>query len=169
MINTFVRPVAVLAVFIVFLLGPATADPSPVGKYKDWRVYVERQGSERICFATTKATDEAPREAKHGEVWFYVTRRSSNSSTSSASLKVGYPLREDLPPSARIGRTTWTLYAAGPEAFVHDEDERSVLRALKRGSELRVEAISQRDTPVAYHFSLAGSSAAIDKAAAVCR
>ena len=168
MIYSVLKHAAVFAVFITFLPIAAQADPSFVGKYKDWRVYTDQQGGEKTCYATTKATDEAPREAKHGEVWFFVTRRNGVASAN-ASMRVGYPLRPDLPPSARIGRTTWTLYAAGPEAFVHDQDESSVLRALKRGSELRVEAISHRDTPVAYHFSLAGSSAAIDKAAAVCR
>ena len=48
------------------------------------------------------------------------------------------------------------------------EDARLV-RQLKRGSELRVEATSARNTRVTYHFSLAGSSAAIDRAASTCR
>lgn len=155
--------------FITFLAADAFADPTAVAAYKDWRVYTDTDNGERVCYATTQATDKAPRDADHGEVWFYVTKWARSGASAHPSLKVGYTLRNDLPPEARIGRTTWTLYSVGPEAFVHDNDENAVLSALKRGSELRVEAISARDTRVAYHFSLAGSSAAIDKAAAVCR
>lgn len=158
-----------LLLFITFLGLEAFAEPTAVARYKDWRVYVDTDNGERVCFATTQATDMAPRDAKHGDVWFYVTKWARSGSTAHSSLKVGYELRPDLPPAARIGRASWNLYSAGPEAFVHDSDERAVLNALKRGSELRVEAVSARDTPVAYHFSLAGSSAAIDKANAVCR
>ena len=82
---------------------------------------------------------------------------------------MGYELRKDLAPSARVGRSSWTLFSAGKEAFARDEDDPAIVRSLKRGSELRIEAVSLRDTQVAYHFSLAGSSSAIDRAAAACR
>lgn len=160
---------SILLGFIAFFALGSVAEPTAVGQYKDWRVYVDTDNGEKVCFATTKATDMAPRSANHGDVWFYVTKWARSGTAAHPSLKVGYDLRSDLPPEARIGRATWTLYSAGPEAFVHDNDETSVLSALKRGSELRVEAVSSRDTPVAYHFSLAGSSAAIDKARSVCR
>ena len=71
--------------------------------------------------------------------------------------------------AARIGRSDWTLFGVGREAFAQDSDDARLVRQLKRGSELRVEATSARNTRVTYHFSLAGSSAAIDRAAAVCR
>ena len=58
-----------------------------------------------------------------------------------------------------------TLYYA----FAQDNDDARLVRQLKRGSELRVEATSSRNTRVTYHFSLKGSSAAIDRAASTCR
>jgi len=85
------------------------------------------------------------------------------------SLKVGFELRADLPGKARIGRSHWSLFGVGREAFAQDGDDPKLVRQLKRGRELRIEATSQRNTRVTYHFSLSGSSAAIDRAASACR
>lgn len=148
---------------------PALGTPTAIGRFKDWTVFTDTSDGEAVCYAATEATDKAPKSSRHGDVWFYVTSWKSGRIKAQPSLKVGYDLRQDLPASARIGRATWSLFSAGNEAFAHDKDDASVLRALKRGSELRIEAISERNTQVAYHFSLAGSSAAIDQAAAACR
>ena len=61
------------------------------------------------------------------------------------------------------------MYVAGPEAFVDDDKENALIAALKKGSELRVEAASVKDARTAYHFSLKGSREAIDKARSLCR
>ena len=147
----------------------AMADPSVVRQYSDWVVFTENVGGEKMCYAATAATDKAPRSADHGDVWFYVSNWQSGKARNQPSLKVGYELRGDLPGKARIGRSDWTLFGVGREAFAQDSDDARLVRQLKRGSELRVEATSARNTRVTYHFSLAGSSAAIDRAAAVCR
>ncbi|MEL7129827.1 MAG: invasion associated locus B family protein [Pseudomonadota bacterium] len=153
----------------VGLGAEAFANPTAIARFKDWTVFTSQVDGEQVCYAATEATDRAPAAADHGDVWFYVTSWKSGRARSQPSLKVGYELRADLPPSARIGRSGWTLFAAGNEAFAADEDDPQLVRALKRGAELRIEAVSKRDTQVAYHFSLAGSSAAIDRASASCR
>lgn len=151
------------------LAGSALAAPSAIGRYNDWTVYEDTTGGTRICFAATEATDKAPKSASHGDVWFYVTNWANGAARGQPSLKVGYELRPDLPAKARVGRSVWPMFNNQNEAFAEDEDDPRIVRALKRGSELRVEAVSARNTAVAYHFSLRGSSNAIDRAAAACR
>lgn len=158
-----------LAMASVCLAGAAVAAPSAIGRYNDWTVYEDTVGGARICFAATEATDKAPRAASHGDVWFYVTNWANGAARSQPSLKVGYELRADLPAKARIGRSVWNMFNNRNEAFAEDEDDPRIVRALKRGSELRVEAVSARNTAVAYHFSLRGSARAIDRAAEACR
>lgn len=147
----------------------ASASPSVVRQYSDWVVFTESVGGERLCYAATQATDKAPKSADHGDVWFYVSNWQSGKARNQPSLKVGYELRGDLPGKAKIGRSDWTLFGVGREAFAQDSDDAPLVRQLKRGSELRVEATSSRNTRVTYHFSLKGSSAAIDRAASTCR
>lgn len=165
---SIVRMTALLLGMCLFC-ADALAAPEAIARFKDWAVFTNEVDGDRVCYAATEATDKAPAGADHGEVWFYVTNWRSGRAKGQPSLKVGYELRPDLSPSARVGRSSWTLFSAGNEAFARDQDDPRLVRALKRGSELRVEAVSKRDTQVAYHFSLAGSTAAIDRAAAICR
>lgn len=158
-----------IAAAVFMLAFDAIAAPTAVARIKDWVVFTDQVEGDTVCYAATEATDKAPASADHGDVWFYVTNWKSGRAKSQPSLKVGYELRKDLAPSARVGRSRWTLFASGNEAFARDEDDPRIVRNLKSGSELRVEAVSTRDTQVAYHFSLAGSSNAIDRAAAACR
>ncbi|MEM0985785.1 MAG: hypothetical protein AAGJ32_06030 [Pseudomonadota bacterium] len=148
---------------------PAAAAPQAVAQYKDWQVFIQSHQGETLCFAATQATDKAPRSADHGDVWFYVTQSKSGRARNQPSLRVGYDLREDLPSKARVGRSAWSLFNVGNEAFADDSDDSRIVRALERGSELRVEGVSARDTAVAYHFSLSGSANAIRKARESCR
>jgi hypothetical protein len=147
----------------------ASASPTAIGRYKDWSVFTDTANGETICYAATQATDKAPRSADHGDVWFYVTNWKSGRARNQPSLKVGYELREDLAPKASVGRSSWTLFGVGREAFADDSDDARIVSALRKGRELRVEAVSKRNTQVAYHFSLSGSAAAIDKASETCR
>ncbi|MEZ5939391.1 MAG: hypothetical protein R3C52_14430 [Hyphomonadaceae bacterium] len=148
--------------------GRAEAEVQAIGRYKDWRVYTEKVGKDLICFAAVDASDKAPKAVDHGDVTFYIATWKSGSAVNQPSLRVGYDLRTDIPPEARIGRSRFRMFAAGPEAFVEDSRERSLVDAIKKGSELKVEAAG-KDARTAYHFSLSGSSDAIDKARALCR
>lgn len=151
------------------MAGAANAAPTALGQYKDWKVFTDTVGGETMCYAATPATDKAPKAAEHGDVWFYVASSRSGKARSQPSLRVGYELRADLPGKAMIGRASYTMFGMGSEAFAQDRDDPLLVRALKSGRELRVEATSERNTRVTYHFSLSGSSAAIDRAAAACR
>lgn len=158
-----------LAGLTAALALPVMADASAIANYNDWTVFSDSSAGETVCYAATQATDKAPKAADHGDVWFYVTNWRSGRASNQPSIKVGYDLREDVPPKARIGRSTYSLFSVGREAFADDSDDARIVGALKKGSELRIEAVSARNTKVSYHFSLKGSSKAIEKAAASCR
>ena len=163
------RRLSLLLIAALLAAPLASAEPVAIGRYKNWSVFTDTAGGEKICYAATPATDKAPKTADHGEVWFYVTNWKSGRAHNQPSLKVGFPLREDMAPKAQIGRSSWNLFAVDREAFADDADDPRIVAGLKKGSELRVQAVSARNTQVAYHFSLSGSAAAIDKAAATCR
>lgn len=163
------KSIAAIGVAALALAAPALAAPTAVAQYKDWQVFTHDVGGETVCYAATNATDKAPREADHGEVTFFVTSWETGRARNQPSLRVGYELREDMPSKARVGRSAWNLFNVGSEAFADDEDDPRLVRAIERGSELRVEGVSARGTAVAYHFSLAGSSNAISRAERACR
>ncbi len=147
----------------------AAADSKAIGRYNDWRVYTEGEGRNLVCFAAVEANDKAPKSVNHGEVVFYVAAWKSGASSSQASLRVGYTLRSDIAPTAIVGRDRFAMFASGEEAFVKDNRDSTLVEALKKGQELRVEAASVKDARTAYHFSLKGSREAIEKARSLCR
>jgi hypothetical protein len=154
---------------LLILAPAASAQSKAIGRFSDWRVYTEGEGRAMICFATVEASDKAPKSTEHGEVVFYVTAWKSGAASNQPSLRVGYTLRSDIAPAAIIGRERFPMYAAGPEAFVKGNRDSALVEAMKKGSELRVEAASVKDARTAYHFSLKGSREAIDKARTLCR
>ncbi len=157
----------VIAVLLSVLTIPAAQAYDYVGAYSDWSVFRDTVNGEPVCYAVTRAEDKAPKSVEHGDVVFFVSYfRSSNLPQS--SLRVSYDLREDLKAKAVVSGRSWSLYSVRNEAFADNDNEQSIEQALRRGSTLRVEATSTRNTNVAYHFSLSGSANAIDKARSLC-
>lgn len=161
----------ILHVLVLAALLPmgAGAAPKAVGKFKSWSVYTDTRDGETVCYAATTATQKSPRSADHGDVWYYVTYWKSGGSPAQPSLKVGYELKPERAPKTMVGRSSWTMFAVGREGFADDADDPRIIDALRKGSDLKVEAVSARGTSVSYTFSLSGSAAAIDGAGAACK
>ena len=149
--------------------GSALADLEAHGRFRDWAVFTETRGEDLVCFAATEASSKTPASANHGQVWYYVTSWKSGQARNQPSLKVGYTIQSASAPRLSIGRSSWTKFAAGSEAFADDSDDPRIVDAIRRGASMSVSAVSARGTNVSYRFSLSGSADAIDKAAELCR
>ncbi len=168
---TPLRRILQLALVIapVLAAAPAFAEPTAVGRFKDWAVFTETVSGDLICYAATEATSKTPTKANHGAVWYYVTSWKSGKAKAQPSIKVGFDFKEGSSPKAKVGRSSWTLFPAGSEAFAEDADDPAIVSALRSGANLVVEGSSARGTKVSYKFSLSGSAAASDKAAEACK
>jgi hypothetical protein len=149
--------------------APAHAERQALGRFKDWVVFTDTVGGQDLCYAATEATSKSPSSANHGAVWYYVTTWKSGAATAQPSVRVGYDFREGSSPKTRIGRSSWTLFTSGREAFAEDADDKAIVEALRKGANLSFEGTSARGTSVSYKFSLSGSAAAIDKSIEACR
>ena len=142
------KTLTVLTLVAALAVPMASASPSAIGRYKDWSVFTDTANGETICYAATQATDKAPRAAGFpiGDIEPHIAMigRARNQ----PSLKVGFDLREDLAPKASVGRSSWAMFGVGREAFADDSDDSRIVSALRKGSELRIEAVSQRNTQV---------------------
>ncbi|MFN7163315.1 MAG: invasion associated locus B family protein [Hyphomonas sp.] len=153
----------------LLLAGTAIAEPTAVGRFKDWAVFTDTVEGDLICYAATEAETKTPAKVNHGAVWYYVTSWKSGKAKSQPSIKVGFDFKSGSSPKAKVGRSTWTLFPAGREAFAEDADDSAIVEALRKGANLVIEGTSARGTNVSYKFSLSGSATAIDKAAEACR
>lgn len=162
------RPLA-LVILAGLVAGAAAAEPSAVGRFKDWAVFTEEKGGDLLCYAATEASSKSPASVTHGAVWYYVTSWKSGQARNQPSFRVTYDLKTDRAPKTTIGRSSWQMFAVGGEAFAEDADDPRIVDALKKGSSLTVSGQSARGTNVTYRFSLSGSADAIAKAEEACR
>ncbi len=161
----------ILALLVNLFGVAAFADDAPKieATFKDWTVLTRVVDGDLLCYVRSFALDKAPRNVNHGDVAFFVGTWRSGLADHQPSLMTGYPLRSKTPPKAKVGNTKVTMFGAANEAFIESEkDERRLVRAMRKGSRLRIEAMSARGTATAYEFSLSGITAALRKADGLC-
>jgi len=160
------------AIAIVALLIPSLAhatEPKLVGTFSEWKVYSKTDGGETICYALAEPKSKAPKNVRHGNIYFMVANWKSGAAIEQPSLLTGYSLKISSPPAARVGGAKFPMYVAQNEGFIMaNKDERKLVKAMRAGSNMRISAVSQRGTATNYEFSLKGVTAALKKAKSVC-
>ncbi|MBB4658092.1 invasion associated locus B family protein [Parvularcula dongshanensis] len=162
--------IALSTALSVALPQGASATPEQIATYRDWFVYVNEVGDDKICYAVTTPKEKEPSSVRHGDVYVMVASWASGAASEQPSFMAGYPLRESPDPQIRIGSDRWDLFPSGNEGFVEASDEeRRLVAAMRRGTDMRLSAMSERGTATEYSFSLLGVSAALDRASKACR
>lgn len=163
------------ALFSVLALACAPSamaqDAAPVfqGAHSDWRVFTRGEGDARVCYALATPREALPRNVDHGDVFFLVASWANGDASEQPSFKAGYALRPDSPPQARVGSDRFAMFVADQEGFIEaPRDEDRLVDAMRRGSSMRIEAMSDRGTATVYEFSLSGITAALRDAAQRC-
>ncbi len=160
---------ASLSALVALSATAAFAQPEQVATYRDWIVYKAEVNGDTICYAATTAEDMDPPTLDHGDVFFLVASWSSGAANQQPSFMTGYSLRERPEPVIRIGSDKWDMYISGRESFVEsDTDEGRLVNAMRRGTDMRVSAMSERGNATEYTFSLLGVSNALDRASDEC-
>lgn len=150
---------------------PAHAsEPKLVGTYGQWAAYTRADDREKVCYVLAEPSKKTPSSVKHGDIFFMVSNWNSGSATEQPSFVAGYPLKISSPPTAIVGSSRTRMYVSQNEGFIKDNsDERSLVKRMRAGANMRVSAVSHRGTAVSYEFSLKGVTAALAKAKASCR
>lgn len=144
-------------------------EPRAVATYKDWSVFVRDIDNDKICFAAAEASDKSPKSVNHGDVFFLVATWKSGAASEQPSLMTGYAIDQKPEPNIRIGSDKWEMYSSENEAFIEvGDEEQRLLRAMRRGADMRISAVSTRGTATSYIVSLRGVTAALDRVKREC-
>lgn len=150
--------------------GPAAAEPQALATFKDWSVFAQDAGTDRICFAAAEASDKSPKTVNHGDIFFLVSTWKSGAATNQPSFRVGYNLQAAPAPTIRIGSEKWDMYVSENEAFIESAAaEQSLVNAMRKGADMKISAMSNRGTATSYVVSLSGISAALDRVKEACK
>lgn len=148
----------------------AQEQPTTVATYNDWSVFTREINGDKICFAATEAADKSPKSVNHGDIFFLVASWKSGAAKEQPSLMTGYSLNAKPEPVLRVGSDKWEMYTSENEAFIEaGDEEQRLVRAMKRGADMRVSAVSKRGTATSYIISLRGITAALERVERECR
>ncbi len=161
----------IIAAFLVIAVpGQAMADPTLLGRFGDWSVYSRFEGSQKICYTMADAKTKAPSSVRHGDIRFLIASWKKGEPVEQPSFFADFSLRDSRDPSISISGSEFDMYVDRNEAFIAEySDERDLVRKMRAGDTMKLEATSSRGTNVTYSFSLRGISAALDKAASACQ
>jgi invasion protein IalB len=166
----FITSLLFIPVLTIPNMASAESAAKLEGVFTDWTVYSRSEGGEKICYALAKPTTKTPSTVKHGDIYFMVSNWKSGAAKEQPSLLTGYTLKSEIPPSARVDRNQIPMFSAENEAFVESTtDEQKLVKAMRKGSTMRVDAMSARGTQTSYEFSLSGITAALGKAKSSCQ
>ena len=145
-------------------------EPTFVEQSRDWDVFTTTIEGGQACFIVSKPRSYDPMpESRHGDVFFYLTRRPAAGVVAEPLIQVGYSFAEGSQVTATVGTTNFTFLTQGPRAFLNNPaDGPNLLSAMRAGSDLRVTGTSSRGTNVTYTFSLSGVTAGTNRTAQDC-
>ena len=164
------RPIAVPALAALVAPSLAAAEPQALASFRDWSVFVREVDGDRICFAATEAKAKQPTSVNHGDVFFLIATWKSGAATNQPSFMTGYSLKEAPAPVVTVGTQKFPMYASDNEGFIEAaKDEQALIAAMRKGSDMRITAVSGRGTQTSYRMSLQGLSAALDRVRDACK
>ncbi|MEG9861539.1 MAG: invasion associated locus B family protein [Parvularculales bacterium] len=167
------------ATFLVFgfMISPVAAEPELVNTFQDWKVYVDGEAGNKICYALSEPIDMRPARVNRGEVALMVANRPAEGVRNEVSVRAGYIYKKTSRPYASVGNKSYQLFTGvrdGGErahwAWVQDlKVEKNLITAMKKGSSLTVKGTSSRGTLTTDRYSLSGISRAIAAIDDACR
>ena len=160
---------AILAAGTSAVLGQG-ANPSLVGQYGDWGVYVSQGQKARVCFALTQPKERLPANLNRDPGYLFISTRPADNVRNEFSVLVGFNMKEDADPSVTIGNDTFALYARQNGAWIRNiAEEARLIDALRKGRDLSMKSTSARGNQPTDRYSLSGIAQARERVAQECR
>jgi len=172
-----IHAVALLPVFLaIFCCAAAAAEEKPtlLGNFRDWHVYSVGAGIDRLCYALSQPKEETPKNLKRGAASFLISSWPGRKVKNEPSVVPGYQYKVGSKTQVQVGSDKFDLFikndGANGGAWLEDPaDEKRLIEALKRGSDMIVTGASSRGPLTRDTYSLAGISAALDKVDGSCK
>jgi hypothetical protein len=162
-----------LALCMSAAAGPVHAQggsPSLVGQFGDWGVYVGGGQSGKVCFALSQPRERLPAGLNRDPAYIFISTRPGDNVRNEFSALLGFPLKEDADPSAKIGNDSFALYARQAGAWIRNvAEEARLIDAMRKGADLEMRSTSSRGNVTTDRYSLSGISQALDRVTQECR
>jgi len=147
-------------------------EPTLLGQYADWGAYTAAPEGGKVCFALgkPKSSTTNPANRKRDPAYIFISTRPAEKVKNEISVIIGYQFRQDSDATAEVGTTRYSMYTQRDGAWIKNiTEEARLIDAMRKGSELTVKGVSNRNTQSTDVYSLKGLSQAMDRAEQECR
>lgn len=163
-----IRSTATAAILVATAVC-ASAQTKLVNSFNDWHFYSHEKSGERLCFIATAAQSSEPAGIKRDPAYFYVSAWPKDGVRTELSIKIGYPFKDGSEATVTVGDDSFKLFTSEDRAFVGNPiEELKLLEAMKRGSTMVVEGVSEQGTATKDTFSLMGVTKAVQTLTGQC-
>jgi hypothetical protein len=138
---------------------PAAAQPVQMLAEKDWVAYRVDEDGKRTCFISSVPTKSVGKydPANRGETRVYVSHGPVPEERNVVQFLAGYKHKQQTDVKVTIDKRTFTLFTLEGRSYAEsEEDDIAMIKAMKRGSNMKVVGISSRGTKTTDTYSLAG-------------
>jgi hypothetical protein len=162
----------VLAVLLVITpFFPAYAkDAREIGSYGPWTAYTYQEDGQKVCYMAASPESAKGNYKRRGNVYAMVTHRPADKAVGVFSYLAGYTYGSQSKVTVIIDGQPTLLLGQGETAWTANEEaDRKLVTALRKGSKMIVEGVSDKGTETKDTYSLKGSGSAYDAISKECK
>jgi hypothetical protein len=156
-------------------VSPAAAVESAtlLGVFDSWSAYSAGDGAAKTCYILSKPRAVQPRGARRGPIYLMVSDWPARKAKAEPQIVYGYPTKEGDSASLGIGGDKFTFFMRnvqedGSGWLQSLADNPKLIDDMRGGVTAVAKGLSKRGTHTTDTYSLAGFSAALDKAHSAC-
>ena len=163
-------PVALgLALFGLNAAG-AQDRPKLIAEFKDWDAFTYQEDGKPVCFISSSPLSTSPKNVQRGDIYILVTHRPDSKTLDEVSVYTGYPFVDSSVATIDIDGRNFELFTKDDTAWAYDADaDKKLVRAMVRGSNMRILGTSRRGTDTIDNYSLSGFTAARNAINKACK
>jgi len=150
--------------------GPAAGQGiERLGDYGKWQAYAFDENGAKACYIASQPTKDEGAYSKRGDIYAMVTHRPAEKIRDEVSLAAGYVYKEQTAVSVSIDGRNFRLNPYEDTAWAPDPtSDQKIVAAMKAGTTMVVQGVSERGTQTKDTYSLIGFSKAYQTAARAC-
>jgi hypothetical protein len=164
----------VVAALLVAVPSAIAAEAATLlGVFDSWSAYSAGEGASKTCYILSKPRAVQPRGAKRGPIFLMVSDWPDRKVKAEPQIVYGYPTKEGGAASLGIGGDKFTFFMRNEQAdgsgwLQSLADNTKLIEDMRQGVTVVAKGLSKRGTVTTDTYSLAGFSAALDKAHSAC-
>lgn len=142
----------------------AQAAPNMVARFNAWGVYSYKADGKTVCYALTAPVASGPANVNHGDNFLLIAPLSGQRAFEPQAA-MGYPLKPGSTVRLTLGEKTFHMVPKDKTAWIRNLARGpELINAMKAGNTVTLNATSARGTDTTYTYSLAGVTAALNRA-----